>query len=196
MKKGTHKINKKTFSSMKEAQHTMRNAKVKNKDIAIILGMSAPTLNKLAKSDTYADYKAIGEDKRDPVKRDSDDVKTKQEQKNEAWVEYLAIVDPAMKTCNAIVNPARDAYQARIKEIDAQDEHGEAVEKIRAQERERVRGLKEKYQQLIMAVETKYEGETSHETALKYIKRAENNDYGVAGNASLDKPLKVNKDNT
>jgi len=122
MKKGTHKINKKTFDTMKASQEVMKKVKVKSKDIATIMGMSAPTLNKLAKSDTYADYKATGKDKRDLVERDSDDVKTKQEQKNEAWVEYLAIVDTANRACKAIVNPAQEVYHARIKEIDEQDE--------------------------------------------------------------------------
>ena len=51
------------------------------------------------------------------------------------------------------------------------------------------RGVKEKYQELIMAVETKYEGESRHETALKYIRSAEKNDYGVAGNYTLEKPV-------
>jgi len=35
--------------------------------------------------------------------------------------------------------------------------------------------ITEKYNELIMAVGRKYEGETRHETALKYIKQAENN---------------------
>ena len=43
------------------------------------------------------------------------------------------------------------------------------------------RGVKEKYQELIMAVEKKYQGESRHETALKYIRSAEKNDYGVTG---------------
>ena len=59
-----------------------------------------------------------------------------------------------------------------------------------AEERERVVKVEEKYQELIMAVEKKYEGETRHETVLKYIRRAESNDYGEAGNSSLDKPDK------
>jgi len=33
--------------------------------------------------------------------------------------------------------------------------------------------LKKKYNELIMAVERKWDGETRHETALKYIKQAE-----------------------
>jgi len=61
-----------------------------------------------------------------------------------------------------------------------------------AEERARVVKVEEKYQELIMAVEKKYEGETRHETALKYIKRAENNDYEIAGKSSLDKPDKQN----
>jgi len=53
-----------------------------------------------------------------------------------------------------------------------------------------VRGeIEEKYQELIMAVEKKYEGETRHETALRYIRRAESNDYGAARNSSPDKPI-------
>jgi len=39
-----------------------------------------------------------------------------------------------------------------------------------AEERERVVKVEEKYQELIVAVEKKYEGETRHETALKYIR--------------------------
>ena len=56
-----------------------------------------------------------------------------------------------------------------------------------AEERERVVEVEEKYQELIMAVEKKYEGETRHETALKYIRRAENKDYGEAVNSFIDK---------
>lgn len=34
--------------------------------------------------------------------------------------------------------------------------------------------ITEKYDELIMAVESKYKGETRHETALRYIKQFEN----------------------
>jgi len=44
----------------------------------------------------------------------------------------------------------------------------------------------EKYNELIMAVGNKYEGETRHETALRYIKQAEQSS-GVASE-SLSKP--------
>ena len=37
-----------------------------------------------------------------------------------------------------------------------------------------------------MAVEKKYEGETRHETALKYIRSAEKTDYGEVKNSFID----------
>jgi len=48
-------------------------------------------------------------------------MKTKKEQRDEAWERFVAIVAPARKELDAIVNPARRVYQARIREIDAQD---------------------------------------------------------------------------
>ena len=65
----------------------------------------------------------------------------------------------------------------------------ESIAQTIAEERERVEEVEEKYQELIMAVDKKYEGETRHETALKYIRRAEKKDYGEAGLSSLDKTL-------
>jgi len=62
-----------------------------------------------------------------------------------------------------------------------------AIAQVLVEERERVIKVEEKYHELIMAVEKKYEGETRHETALKYIRSAEKTDYGEAGNSSLDK---------
>ena len=50
-----------------------------------------------------------------------------------------------------------------------------------AEEKARVFGEVKKYQELIMAVEKKYEGESRHETALKYIRSAEKNDYRPDG---------------
>lgn len=38
----------------------------------------------------------------------------------------------------------------------------------------------EKYNELILAVETKYPNESRHETALRYIREAENKDNNVA----------------
>ena len=35
------------------------------------------------------------------------------------------------------------------------------------------KGCEEKYSELLMAVGNKYEGETRHETALRYLRRAE-----------------------
>lgn len=48
------------------------------------------------------------------------------------------------------------------------------VEKLQALITEQVRLDREKYDELIMAVETKVEGQSRHETALMYIKQAEN----------------------
>jgi len=61
MKKGKHKINKKSFDTMKATMVVMKKAKVKGKDIATIMGVSTATLNKLDRSATYAEYKAIGD---------------------------------------------------------------------------------------------------------------------------------------
>ena len=47
---------------------------------------------------------------------------TKQEQKDEAWEAYLAIVVPAWKAYDEIDVPARKAYVAKCKEIDQQGE--------------------------------------------------------------------------
>lgn len=49
-------------------------------------------------------------------------MKTKEQQKDEAWETYKAIKDPAHEAYEAIENPAYDAYQAKCREIDAQDE--------------------------------------------------------------------------
>ena len=41
-------------------------------------------------------------------------------------------------------------------------------------------GMKENYTELLMAVESKYPGETRHDTALRYIKEAERSEEGQA----------------
>ena len=56
-----------------------------------------------------------------------------------------------------------------------------AIAQALAEEKERVIKVEEKYHELIMAVGKKYEGETRHETALKYIRSAEKNDYRPDG---------------
>jgi len=52
-------------------------------------------------------------------------MKTKQEQKDEAWKVYIAIQAPALKAHEAIIDPAWEAYLAKCDEIDA----SEVVEK-------------------------------------------------------------------
>ena len=53
---------------------------------------------------------------------------TKQEQKDEAWEDYLVITDPAWKayktwrTYKKITEPATEAYYAKLKEIEEQEE--------------------------------------------------------------------------
>jgi hypothetical protein len=49
----------------------------------------------------------------------------------------------------------------------------EVVEAEREYQREELEGVVKDYQELIMAVESKFEGETRHQTALRYIKQAE-----------------------
>jgi hypothetical protein len=47
------------------------------------------------------------------------------------------------------------------------------VDKLKAQHKREVEALKEKYNELLMAVSNKYPSETRHQTALRYIKNAE-----------------------
>ena len=65
---------------------------------------------------------------------------TIRQQREEAWIEYIAIVKPAQKAFNAIRDPARKAsrviqepaygiYLAKIKEIDQQEEKKLKVDK-------------------------------------------------------------------
>ena len=60
-------------------------------------------------------------------------MKTKQEQKNEAykayeaierqaWKSYQVIAEPALEAYQAIREPAWKSYQAKLKEIDKQEE--------------------------------------------------------------------------
>ena len=55
-------------------------------------------------------------------------MKTKEEQKEEAWEDYLVITDPAWKayktwrTYKKITEPATEAYYAKLKEIEEQEE--------------------------------------------------------------------------
>jgi len=62
-----------------------------------------------------------------------------------------------------------------------------SIHQALAEERAKVVEVEEKYQELIMAVEKKYEGETRHETALKYIRSAEKTDCGEVKNSFIDK---------
>ena len=57
--------------------------------------------------------------------------------------------------------------------------HGEGLDK-RINVMETSIDIKDKYNELIMAVGNKYPGESRHETALRYIKRAEHVDSGPA----------------
>jgi len=47
---------------------------------------------------------------------------TKKEQKDQAWEEYLAIIDPAWEEYLAIIDLERKKYEAKCKEIDEQVE--------------------------------------------------------------------------
>lgn len=53
-----------------------------------------------------------------------------------------------------------------------------------AHERERAARVDAQYNELIMAVASKYEGETRHQTALRYINQAETNDHDPVGRAA------------
>jgi len=74
--------------------------------------------------------------------------------------------------CNTLPEECKDCVMAR--------ETGHAVCSKHFYERQKhplpeKKDISEKYSELIMSVGNKYEGETRHQTALKYIQRAENN---------------------
>ena len=50
--------------------------------------------------------------------------------------------------------------------------------------------IKNKYYELLFSVGNKYKGETRHETALKYIKRAEEVNGLTASQAVIEEPVK------
>lgn len=57
----------------------------------------------------------------------------------------------------------------------------------------RIKKVEELYNELIMAVETKHEGETRHQTALRYIKACEMITDFQAKTAELQKQSKANQ---
>jgi len=69
------------------------------------------------------------------------------------------------KGCEGVVEPPSVRYKREV-ELFLTSKINQAI----AEYGERVVKVEEKYQELIMAVEKKYEGETRHETALKYIR--------------------------
>lgn len=53
--------------------------------------------------------------------------------------------------------------------------------------------VREKYNELVMAVGNKFEGETRHETALRYIRNAEQGSMEVAQSERSDDPKTLSK---
>jgi hypothetical protein len=58
----------------------------------------------------------------------------------------------------------------------------ELIARIKEQAQKEMREIKDKYQELILAVENKHQGETRHQTALRYIKNAEKSSGQVSEN--------------
>jgi len=54
--------------------------------------------------------------------------------------------------------------------------------------------VRNKYNQLIMAVENKYEGETRHETALRLIQESQNGEGGKQGMSKIDNDSEARSD--